>query len=715
MQTISEQSQQDPNVLMHGPDRSNDRSTVSLLEHMSMKAGAEDRGRVYSQVVQTVAQIGGRTVVSEYVYCPKCFNQYGSWAELNQHYTFKHTFSLRAEANNHLPRFYCSPCGQFVVDDKHSCVDTTKSLKSFVTEDIEGYEGEAPANHGNSEQVVETTGEDADKSLEHTPLVHIAQPIGIPVQPSDPQGYVVVNVNVNSPLVDSGNGTVTDSGHFETVGLVHPTGSNVVVSEEPVMEPSSLALQKPLGECETYADQIIRPESKDAHIPAPRGQRAKRLARKLLKAEQAARAQEAEQAAREAEREQEEVERAAREREEAEQAARDQEDAAQAAMNAEADSALAQDSMKEQAMKEQLAREQAVKEAAAKQGELGVPAEADSNAAAAAAAAQVVSVPEAAETGARQGRGEVVRTWMTLTEEQKARRAKKKAKQKAMQEAKETALRAALREPAEVAETHANDPCVPGTGTGTRLVGRETATVTPNSDESTCNIATQRSGWVLGAVDIDELTQLKKEIQDLKEAHESQADRILTKITGLEGKLRTASLQLAKEGRDSSSTHTVHEAQGLVLDGAIGGGSASKNTAATDSSDVTSPEAGLPKAQLVDFHPGTISDEQLHHILLHRYGQELAGQLQDLLDKVHKPVLNAPISVANAAGDSERNASVASGSAPRPATQRLVRAVDARTSTAENLSAEEQWEDALVEEFEFEDDSQLNDRHTSAS
>lgn len=314
-----------------------------------------------------------------------------------------------------------------------------------------------------------------------------------------------------------------------------------------------------------------------------------------------------------------------------------------------------------------------VREEAAKQEERE---SAGSSTAAVAHMISRVSV-EAAEAVTEHG-SEVVRRAMTLTEEQDTRRAARKAtRYKAMRAKDSAALRAASRD-SEAAQI-TNDPRV---DTARLAVARETAT--PNSDNSTnCSVATKCLGSVwdqLGAVAIDELTRLRKEIQDLKETHRSQVDRILTKITDLEGKLRTSS-PVAQEGRVDGY---VAEAECSIRSHKLTHSpvvTSAKNPSATDVS-----QAGpVPKAQLQvnEFNPGSISDEQFHHIFLHRYGQQLAGQFQDLLDK-HTEILEAPISVANGA---ERNAY----SAPPPSA--------ARPSTPEGGLSVEEWECVQSEEI----------------
>lgn len=288
-----------------------------------------------------------------------------------------------------------------------------------------------------------------------------------------------------------------------------------------------------------------------------------------------------------------------------------------------------------------------VREEEAKRGERE---SAGSNTAAVAQFVSRVSV-EAAEAVTEHG-SKVVRRAMKLTEEQDTRRAARKARYKAAAQIK-------------------NDPRVDTA----RLVARETAT--PNSDNTTnCSLATKCLGSVwdqLGAVAIDELTRLRKEIQDLKETHRSQVDRILTKITDLEGKLRTSS-PVAQEGRVDGY---VAEAECSIRSHKLTHSpvvTSAKNPSATDVS-----QAGpVPKAQLPvnEFNPGSISDEQFHHIFLHRYGQQLAGQFQDLLDK-HTEILEAPISVANGA---ERNAYSAPPASP------------ALPSTPEGGLSVEEWE-----------------------
>ncbi|RDX46093.1 hypothetical protein OH76DRAFT_896269 [Lentinus brumalis] len=45
---------------------------------------------LYSQVVTLAAHVQGEHITSQFVYCPLCARRWGTWFELNRHYTEEH-------------------------------------------------------------------------------------------------------------------------------------------------------------------------------------------------------------------------------------------------------------------------------------------------------------------------------------------------------------------------------------------------------------------------------------------------------------------------------------------------------------------------------------------------------------------------------------------------------------------------------------------------
>lgn len=267
--------------------------------------------------------------------------------------------------------------------------------------------------------------------------------------------------------------------------------------------------------------------------------------------------------------------------------------------------------------------------------------------------------------------------------EKKARKAAKRAakKEQAAREAAERAERDATEKQAAERATQetANEVTVKQEATrcARDVVGMDALAEETNGKGSG---ATPHEAGQNGVIGLDELAQLKQEIQNLKEAHQtllSQADRIIMKITYVEDRLRK-SLQTEDENGITSGIGVE-----LAVE-AVGTAGALADSTSADSSGTDSAVAG-PLEQVID-STKPISDGQISD---NRYGHHIAGPSQGL-HHIHN---------ALSAISTQAKMTSASECATRATSQAM--------SIVEDLAEESdlsEWEEALFAESDEDSD-----------
>ncbi|KAI0707525.1 hypothetical protein C8T65DRAFT_650809 [Cerioporus squamosus] len=96
---------------------------------------------LYSQVVTLAAHVQGERITSQFVYCPLCARRWGTWFELNRHYTEAHPVE---PALKDVLRSQCASPGPLVIEDEDEGPEDVDPIEDVYAREINVAAAEAP-------------------------------------------------------------------------------------------------------------------------------------------------------------------------------------------------------------------------------------------------------------------------------------------------------------------------------------------------------------------------------------------------------------------------------------------------------------------------------------------------------------------------------------------------------------------------------------------